>query len=417
MRISDAMMSKNYLTSINDLKKKIENLNKHVSTQQKILSPSDSPTGIAKLLSLNKKVSETETYIKNLQEGKTFIQETINGMEAIQSQVSDAITIMTEINDESKNDALGAYADKIDSILNSILSNANNEFEGKYIFGGTDYKSNPYGLSSDGNYVSTLVDDNSGKQEIKITSSTKQEVNVSGREVFGTIIQQSGTIDSSTAVGGTVASSTKVYDASGNQYDMNLTYTKTAANTYDLTYNIVDSGGTTVYTSPSPTEVVFDSATGKLKTVGGSEKGTLHVLSSSNKMDFTIDLFGTKEAASASSLSYEANQDRDIFNVLISIRNNLRNGIKPSEADKKAVNDFNLRLLDKLAGAGNTLNQLNNTEELLGNQKNLLVNLAAKENDVDVAEAILDLQNQDYLLQLSYKMSAMILPKSLVDYL
>jgi len=46
------MMSKNYLTSINDIKKKIESLNKHVSTQQKILSPSDSPTGIAKLLSL-----------------------------------------------------------------------------------------------------------------------------------------------------------------------------------------------------------------------------------------------------------------------------------------------------------------------------------------------------------------------------
>jgi flagellin-like hook-associated protein FlgL len=43
MRISDAMMSKNYLNSINDIKNKYSNLNNHISSQQKILAPSDSP--------------------------------------------------------------------------------------------------------------------------------------------------------------------------------------------------------------------------------------------------------------------------------------------------------------------------------------------------------------------------------------
>jgi flagellin-like hook-associated protein FlgL len=176
-------------------------------------------------------------------------------------------------------------------------------------------------------------------------------------------------------------------------------------------------GATTVYSSPSASEVVFDSATGKIKTLNGSDNKTLRIVSTSDKIDFTIDLLNTKEGATPEAFSFEANQKQDIFNFLITLRNNLNNGIKPTAEDKKVINDFNLHILDKLASAGNTLNQLSNSEEMLGNQKELLISLAAKENEVDVAEAIIDLQNQDYMLQLSYKMSAMILPKSLVDYI
>ena len=417
MRISDAMISKNYLNSINETKKRIEVLNQQISTQKKIQNPSDSPQGIAKLLSLNKKINDADTYISNVQESKTFLQETINGMESIQGQISEAITMMTEVNNATKTDTYKSYADKIDSIIDSVLSAANSEFGGKYVFGGTDFSSNPYGLDAGGNSVSTLVSDTSGVQKIKITSSTQQKINITGTELFGTVIQQSGNIDSGTAIAGTVLDTTQIYDSAGNQYDLNLTYTKTAANTYDLTYTVVDGTSTTIYTSPTPTEVVFDSADGRLKTVGGSDKGTLHIDIPANKIDVTLDLNGTKETAGASALTFNANQKRDIFNTLISIRNALSNGNIPTDEDIKAVDDFNLHILDKLAEAGNLMNQMDNTEELLTNQKNLLTNLSSKENDVDLAEAILDLQNQDYLLQLSYKMSSMILPKSLVDYL
>jgi len=417
MRISDAMISKNYLNSINETKKKINTLNQQLSTQKKIQNPSDSPQGIAKLLALNKKINDSETYISNVQESRTFLQETVNGMESIQGQISEAITMLTEVKDASKSETLQTYADKIDSVLDTVLSAANIEFGGKFIFGGTDFSSNPYGLDGSGNSVSSLINDASGIQKVKISSTTEQKINITGTELFGTIIKQSGNIDSATAVGGTVVDTTSIYDSAGNQYDLNLTYTKTAANTYDLTYTIVDGGGTTVYTSSSAASVVFDSATGRLKTVNGSDKGTFHIFVPANKIDVNLDLNGTKETAAASSLTFNANQKRDIFNTLISIRNDLKNGVIPSDDDIQAVKDFNLHILDKLAEAGNLINQMDNTEEQLTNQKTLLTNLASKENDVDIAEAILELQNQDYLLQLSYKMSSMILPKSLVDYI
>jgi flagellin-like hook-associated protein FlgL len=46
-----------------------------------------------------------------------------------------------------------------------------------------------------------------------------------------------------------------------------------------------------------------------------------------------------------------------------------------------------------------------------------LQGLLSSEQDVDMARATVDLQAQDYSLQLSYKIASMILPKSLLDFL
>src|SRR5690606_1186 len=123
------------------------------------------------------------------------------------------------------------------------------------------------------------------------------------------------------------------------------------------------------------------------------------------------------ESSSANSVSYSLNQKTDIFNTLIRIRDDLKNGVKPSAEDEEMVKTFNKHVLDKIALTGNITNQLTNTQELLTNQKNVLESLLANEQEIDVAKAVVDLENKDYLLQLAYKVSATILPKSLLDYL
>jgi flagellin-like hook-associated protein FlgL len=54
---------------------------------------------------------------------------------------------------------------------------------------------------------------------------------------------------------------------------------------------------------------------------------------------------------------------------------------------------------------------------MLTQQSYNLQEAAQNENGVDVARAIVDLQNQDYLLQVSQKLGAALLPKTLLDYL
>lgn len=107
----------------------------------------------------------------------------------------------------------------------------------------------------------------------------------------------------------------------------------------------------------------------------------------------------------------------DIFNTLVTIRDNLRAGIKPTAAQSQLVSTFNTNLTNKMSTAGETINRLTSTKDLLESQKLELEDLQQKETGVDTSQAIIDLQNQQYYLDLSYKMSSMILPKSLLDFL
>nr|HPN36894.1 flagellar hook-basal body complex protein [Melioribacteraceae bacterium] len=80
---------------------------------------------------------------------------------------------------------------------------------------------------------------------------------------------QTGNLTSSMAIGDTVPDSNVIYDMNGNAYTMNITYAKTAADSYDMTYDLVDSDGNTVIGGPQTVALVFDPATGALQTMGG----------------------------------------------------------------------------------------------------------------------------------------------------
>jgi flagellin-like hook-associated protein FlgL len=82
-----------------------------------------------------------------------------------------------------------------------------------------------------------------------------------------------------------------------------------------------------------------------------------------------------------------------------------------------AVDNFNSRLTSKQSEVGNTINQISTLENMLTQQSFNLQELAQNENGVDVAKAIVDLQNQEYLLQVSLKLGSTLLTKSLLDYL
>jgi flagellin-like hook-associated protein FlgL len=123
------------------------------------------------------------------------------------------------------------------------------------------------------------------------------------------------------------------------------------------------------------------------------------------------------ENNSATSINLSANQPTDIFNTLKQISEDLRNGIVPSNEKIAAVENFNSRLTSKQSEVGNIINQVSTIENMLSQQSFNLKQLAQNENGVDLAKAVVDLQNQDFLLQISQKIAAMILPQSLLDYL
>jgi len=417
MRVSDAMRSSNFLYNLNITKVNEDKLREQISTQSKINTPSDDPAGTAKLLNLNNQIGQTNIYAQNVQDGLSFNQDTNTEMENIQNEVVNVMSNLTSAQNAAVNGNLNSFADQIDSSLSLILDSANSQSNGKYIFGGTDFSNKPYALSSDSTSVQTQVN-TSGAQSVRVSSNSVQKINITGTELFGTIIKQTGTFDSSASNGTVTNSTTKVYDNSGNAYDLNMTYTKTDTDTYSLTYDIKDSTGTSVYsTPPAASTLKFDPTNKRLVSIDNSSNTSLNVKSPTNNINFNLDLSSVQEGTTPQALSATANQKTDIFNTLVAIRDELRSGTLPTDAQIQAVSDFNSHILDKLAAVGNASDQLSSTNDLLTAHKTVLTTMESQVQSVDVVQAVTDLQNQDNILQESLKVAATILPKSLMDYI
>ncbi len=415
MRITESMMSNYYIGSINQLKSKIALLQRRISSGVMIEKPSDSPVGTVKVIRNNDQINQIDTYLKNIQSGLSFLNQTTFALQSIQDEVVNVVGKLEELNNPINQQNMSLYADMIENSLKLMVDVANSKADGKYIFGGTDQSGKPFVYSSG----EQTIEQNTkirGFNTVRISQGIQQRINITGLEIFSTIITADGTLDRNSAIGNIVTQSRNIYDNSGNQYSLQVNIQKTNNNQYELTYSITDSNSNTIYNSPSPFQLVFNSTTGALETIDGNAPSVINVNVPSNKINFNLDLNQLREADTDQVL-LNANQDIDIFNQLKIIIENLRDGIPPTEEQRAAVNAFNSKVIGKLSEIGNIVNQFTTIESMLTQQNLDLEENNSQVNGVDVAKAIIELQNQDYLLQLSQKLAATILPKSLLDYL
>lgn len=415
MRITETMMSNYYIGSINQLKEKIALLQRQISSGNKIEKPSDDPTGAVRIVRNNDQLNQIDTYLKNIQKGLSFLDQTTFALQSIQDEVVNVVGKLEELVNPLNQQNMGLYADMLENSLQLMVDVANSKADGKFIFGGTDQSGKPFVFSSDGQTIeqNTKI---RGFNKVRISQDIEQRINLTGLEIFGTIISTEGSLDKNSAVGNIVSQTRTISDNLGNQYTLQLNIQKTGSNQYDLTYSIIDSGNNTVYSSPAANQLVFNSTTGALETIDGNTPSALSINVPANRINFNLDLSKLRETDS-DSITLSANQDLDIFNQMKIIIDNLRNGIPPTDEQRAAVNAFNSKVVGKLSEIGNIVNQFTAIENMLTQQNLDLTENNAQVNGVDVAKAIVDLQTQDYLLQLSQKLAATILPKSLLDYL
>ena len=418
MRISDSMLNTNYLNNLNNIKNSVNTLQTQIATGNNIQQPSDSPTGISELLKWNSQLDQMKTYSSNIDTASSFVNDTTNAMQSIQNEVTTDLTQLTQVNNSTVDSTdLKNYANKIDQSIQTILGLANTQSDGKYIFGGTDNSTAPYSFTNNNSAV-VVNTDVSGSQVIRTSQNVFQRINTPGSEVFGTMVTENGNIDPSTTIGSSVTDQTNVYDTSGTQYTFKVNYSKTAANTYSMTYDIVDGSGASVLAQPPAAKTFsFNPSNGSLQTVNGQSPTPIQVNIGSKNIYFTFDPTTVMQSTGASSLASSSNQKTDIFNTLIAVKNNLQSGIVPTSAQIQAITDFNNRLLDNIAKTGNAANQLTNSKDLLTNQQTQLTTMISNIQGIDVAKSAVNLQSQQNILQETYQMASMISNKTLLSYL
>ncbi len=416
MRIPDSFTRRNYLRALNRTKNDLAEIQYQLATQSKVNKPSDNPLSNSRIMRLQSQLKSINTYRTNISYGKSMLDSTISALDGMQSEVENIVVELTKLNSPVVDNTLESFATFIEGTIKNLVELANTDFNGQYNFGGTENGSKPFTYNETNDKVIQNVQHIGGDKEVRISKGIKQKFNISGKEVFQSVAKQTGNLNSESNPGDVQSASSKIYDAQGNEYTLNTIYTKTADNTYSLKYTIVDKDSNEIK-NETLSDIKFNSQTGNFESINGDPFGEIHIEMPDNKIDFVIDVSKLQEKSSATNIKTALSQKANIFDVLISIKQGLKEGKKPTAEQVQMVKDFNQHLLNKLSKAGGIQNKLDSVETVLNSRELEVTQLLSAEKDVDVAKALVDLQTKQYTLDLTYKISSMILPKSLMDYL
>ncbi len=142
---------------------------------------------------------------------------------------------------------------------------------------------------------------------------------------------QTGSINGSMAVGETVEESNTVYDEMGNEYTFKVTYEKTATDTYNVTYELLDSDGnpTSPAVGPTTVEAVFDSSDPEgpmLSLDGNTPPQPIQIQETTLGINFSFDPTGvTQKGTNTISSAVDENREPTLVKGTVSIFDSLGN--------------------------------------------------------------------------------------------
>ncbi len=194
LRITTNILVDQSIRDINNNLRRLQELQKQISTGKALLKPSDDPIGVSRAMRLTKDIDNSSIYQSNI----TYGMNRLKASERVLNDILDVILQIKEIAQEGTDVTASLerpmLSEFVDSYLNEIIHKANSKFQGKFIFGGMETLSGTSSLSapfnpvydSDG-YISGVIQNVNGIDDLvryEIDEGEYVVVNVSGSAPF-----------------------------------------------------------------------------------------------------------------------------------------------------------------------------------------------------------------------------------------
>ncbi|MBW8039387.1 MAG: flagellar hook-associated protein 3 [Planctomycetes bacterium] len=375
----------------------IASLQEQVSTGSRINRASDGPSTGYRILGLNSQKRSLGNYMDNISDGMDILEISLTVIDEMGSAISDTKVRLTQIGSgtygtgETAQRSREGVATGINDILEQIVSSANTERLDQHLFGGSNTSSAPYVVQrSNGEITSVTYQGGLQNRDIKIASGVESSVFYVGDNIFRSNDRSAPVFcGSSGASAGTGTSSVKG--------DLWLTVTGSAGN-WTLS---IDDGATTFASDGTETNLAVTNSDGDVLYVD-----TTAIASTDVEM---VRVPGTY----------------DIFNVLINIRDVLRNQRNLSEG---TVTDLIVRSADSLGeiknllveqqvATGTKINFMDTLKDSLEKIKFDTEDQTTLLQEADIAQIAIDLSRREILYQMSLSVAGKLMSMSLLDFI
>lgn len=201
MRVSTNTIFQSGIARISELQSSQVKLQQQISTQRRILTPSDDPTGSARAIDITHSQSVNSQFIEN----RKLVNNSLSFEEATLNNVTDLVlalksTVISAGNGAFSNTERGFLATEVRGQLNQLLGLANTrDGVGSYIFSGARTDTQPFVLTPTG----ATYQGDTQQQGVQISSSRVMETNdigsnifqSNGQDIFGVLINLANALD------------------------------------------------------------------------------------------------------------------------------------------------------------------------------------------------------------------------------
>lgn len=182
IRIPTGYGNRQTLIGLQLSKERYAALNQQISTGKRITNLADDPTGAALVVNLQSSTDLNTQYIRQIESARSFLSAT----DTVLSAVGDSLMRLEELGAQGQSAVTSgsgqSIVPEVDALLTGLLSLANTQEQGKYLFAGTMTDVKPYPVA--GASVA-----NAGTINLDITSSASVTMNIPGDQVFVGIFQ------------------------------------------------------------------------------------------------------------------------------------------------------------------------------------------------------------------------------------
>jgi len=414
MRITNTMLINNMTGYIAGNLTRMQKYQYMLANGKKIELPSDDPVVAARSLKLRTDLSEVDQYKKNVEDATSWMDTTegaLGNMGDVMQRVRE-LTVQGASGQTVKED-LQKINEEIKQLKNQMISIGNTTYAGRYIFSG--FSTDTPLLDENGAFSTKVANDENVKFEIGIGDSIN--INVVGGDIFNGGNAAVGAA-SANAVGTNDITFPLTIDATNSQLSITVdTDSPKTVNITNGTYNNIDDlvskmqgdvdlqiGSGRVYISNIDDKLKFSS----------TKKGEGSLIYISPASSAAISL-GVDTVTSASGSNGETGSMIDHINKLITALD-AGNQEDAGKLLEKFDDDIN-NILRVRADVGARQNRLQLTNNRLENDTVNFTRLMSQNEDVDMAETIMQLQNEENVYKASLSGGAKIITPTLIDFL
>jgi len=181
MRVANKSIYDSVRYNLGSISEELNKANEIATTGKSINNLSDDPVGLTQSLNIRSALSNIEQMGRNISYGNSWLTASESAMTSVQNIISDTKVLCIQmanatIGPEQRSLAAGT----VQNMLDEIVSLANTDVAGNYIFAGSKTDTIPF--EQDGTY-----NGDNNPFTIKISQNSTVEVGSDGQAVFGTV--------------------------------------------------------------------------------------------------------------------------------------------------------------------------------------------------------------------------------------